>query len=76
MEKAVLEVKIRYRKKFSKNAIKLVLKHALFEKRLFISNFRHLRGFLGAGHRNYVSSESAGWVVIYSQFIYSPRPVQ
>jgi hypothetical protein len=32
MEKAVLEVKVRYRKKFSKNAMKLVLKHALFEK--------------------------------------------
>jgi hypothetical protein len=32
MEKAVLEVKVRYRKKISKNVIKLVLKHALFEK--------------------------------------------
>jgi hypothetical protein len=32
MEEADLEVKVRYRKKFSKNAIKLFLKHALFEK--------------------------------------------
>jgi hypothetical protein len=32
MEKAVLEVKVRYRNKFSKNAIKFVSKHALFKK--------------------------------------------